>query len=143
MLRIRADGRPVQHGNRRQFSYASPLYRKFCRAIVTRLAKRFGHNPDVIGWQIDNEYTNESFGPAAHRQFHQWLKRRFGSLAALNRDWTTAYWSQTYTAWNQIPLNGRPGNPGLMLAHRQFVTATWLSFQRNQLDALRAHIAPW
>ncbi len=143
VLRIHADGRPAQHGNRRQFSYASPLYRRFCRDIVTRLAERFGHDPDVIGWQIDNEYTNESFGAAARRQFHQWLERRFGSLAALNRDWTTAYWSQTYTAWNQIPLNDRPGNPGLMLAHRQFVTATWLGYQRNQLEALRAHIAPW
>ncbi len=143
VLRVHADGRTAQHGNRRQFSYASPLYRKFCRDIVTRLAERFGHNPDVIGWQIDNEYTNESYDAGARREFHRWLQRRFGSLAALNRDWTTAYWSQTYTAWNQIPLNDRPGNPGLMLAHRQFVTATWLGYERNQLQALRAHVAPW
>ncbi len=143
VLRVHADGRPAQHGNRRQFSYASPLYRKFCRDIVTRLAERFGHNPDVIGWQIDNEYTNESYDAGARREFHLWLRHRFGSLAALNRDWTTAYWSQTYTAWHQIPLNDRPGNPGLMLAHRQFVTATWLGYQRNQLEALRAHVAPW
>ncbi len=142
VLRIHADGRRAEHGNRRQFSYASPLYRTFCRDIVTRLAERFGHNPDVIGWQIDNEYTNESYDAGTRRQFQLWLKRRFGTLAALNRAWTTAYWSQTYTAWNQIPLNALPGNPGLMLAHRQFVTATWLSFQRNQLRALRAHIAP-
>ena len=139
--RVHADGRRAQHGNRRQFSYASPLYRKFCRDIVTRLAERFGHNPDVIGWQIDNEYTNESYDAGTRRQFQLWLKHRFGTLAALNRDWTTAYWSQTYTAWNQIPLNALPGNPGLMLAHRRFVTATWLGFQRNQLDALRPLIA--
>ncbi len=142
VLRVHADGRQAQHGNRRQFSYASPLYRQFCRDIVTRLAARFGHNPDVIGWQIDNEYTNESYDAGTRRRFQQWLKRRFGTLAALNRDWTTAYWSQTYTAWRQIPLNARPGNPGWMLAHRQFVTATWLGFQRNQIQALRAHIAP-
>ncbi len=142
VLRIHADGRRAEHGNRRQFSYASPLYRTFCRDIVTRLAERFGHNPDVVGWQIDNEYTNESYDAGTRRQFQLWLKHRFGTLAALNHAWTTAYWSQTYTAWNQIPLNALPDNPGLMLAHRQFVTATWLSFQRNQLRALRAHIAP-
>lgn len=141
-LRIKANGRRAQHGNRRQFSYSSPLYRRLCRDIVTRLAKRFGHNPDVIGWQIDNEYTDESYGPATRRQFQHWLRHRFGTLAALNRDWTTAYWSQTYSAWKQIPLNALPGNPGLLLAHRRFVTATWLSYQRNQLEALRAHIAP-
>ena len=142
VLRVHADGRRAQHGNRRQFSYASPLYRRFCRDIVTRLAEHFGHNPDVIGWQIDNEYTNESYDAGTRRLFQRWLKRRFGTLAALNRDWTSAYWSQTYTAWRQIPLNARPGNPGWMLAHRQFVTATWLGFQRNQIQALRAHIAP-
>ena len=36
-----------------------------------------------------------------------------------------------------IPLNDAPGNPGLLLAHRRFVTATWVSFQQVQLDAIR------
>jgi beta-galactosidase len=142
VLRIERNGRPAQHGNRRQFSYSSPLYRKFCRDIVTRLARRFGHDPDVIGWQIDNEYTNESYDAGTRAQFQRWLQRRFGTLAALNRRWTTAYWSQTYTAWSQIPLNARPGNPGWMLAHRQFVTRTWRSYQWNQIAALRPNIAP-
>jgi beta-galactosidase len=142
VLRVGPDGRRNEHGGRRQFSYSSPLYRKFCRDIVTRLARRFGHDPDVIGWQIDNEYTDESFDAATRTQFQAWLRHRFGTLAALNRAWTTAYWSQTYTAWSQIPLNGLAGNPGLMLAHRHFVTRTWRSYQRNQLAALRRYGAP-
>ena len=142
VLRVGPDGRRDEHGGRRQFSYSSPLYRKFCRDIVTRLARRFGHDPDVIGWQIDNEYTDESYDAATRAQFQQWLQRRFGTLAALNRAWTTAYWSQTYTAWSQIPLNGLAGNPGLMLAHRHFVTRTWAGYQQNQIAALRPDIAP-
>jgi beta-galactosidase len=142
VLRIGRDGRRAEHGGRRQFSYSSPLYRRFCREIVTRLAQRFGHDPDVIGWQIDNEYTNESYDAATRAQFQQWLRGRFGTLAALNRAWTTAYWSQTYTAWSQIPLNALPGNPGLLLAHRHFVTHTWRAYQRNQIAALRPYIAP-
>lgn len=136
-LRVNGAGRRAEHGGRRQFSYSSPRYRMFCRDIATRLAQQFGHNPDVIGWQIGNEYTDESYDPSAVRQFHQWLQVRFGTLAALNRDWGTAYWSQTYNNWNEIPLNAVPGNPGLMLAHRQFVTATWVSFQQVQVDAIR------
>src|SRR5580704_1935375 len=50
-LGMNADGRWREHGNRRQFNYASPHYRQFCAEIVTQLARRFGHNPDVIGWQ--------------------------------------------------------------------------------------------
>ncbi|HEU5443376.1 MAG TPA: beta-galactosidase, partial [Steroidobacteraceae bacterium] len=52
VLRVGPGGRRAEHGGRRQFSYSSPLYRRFCRDIVTRLAQRFGHEPDVIGWQI-------------------------------------------------------------------------------------------
>jgi beta-galactosidase len=142
VLRIGADGKQAEHGGRRQFSYSSPLYRTFCRDIATRLAERFGHDPDVIGWQIDNEYTDESFDSDTRRQFQDWLQHRYNSLDALNDAWTTAYWSQTYSAWSQIPLNDKPGNPGLLLDHRRFVTDTWRSYQKDQIDALRAHAEP-
>lgn len=131
-LRIDANGQHAEHGGRRQFSYSSPRYRAFCRDIATRLAQHFGHDPDVIGWQIGNEYTDESFDPSAHRQFHRWLESRFSTLAALNHAWGMAY-----DKWNEIPLIDAPANPGLLLAHREFVTATWLSFQQVQIDAIR------
>jgi beta-galactosidase len=142
VLGVGPDGRRAEHGGRRQFSYSSPLYRRFCRDIVARLARRFGQDPDVIGWQIDNEYTDESYDAATRAQFQQWLRHRFGTLAALNAAWTTAYWSQTYSAWSQIPLDAQPGNPGLMLAHRHFVTRTWRDYQKNQIAVLRRYTAP-
>ena len=136
-----ADGHRREHGNRRQFNYANPLYRQFCRQIDTQLAQHFGHNPDVIGWQVGNEYTDESFDPATVAQFQQFLKSKYKTLASLNQHWTTAYWSQTYTAWSQIPMENTAGNPGLLLDHKHFVTATWRSFQQNQIDTLRPLIA--
>lgn len=137
VLRTGPDGRPSEHGARRQFSYSSPLYRRFCRDIAARLAERFGHDPNVIAWQIDNEYTDESFDASTRSQFQDWLRARYGSLEALNAAWSTAYWSQAYSDWGQIPLNDRPGNPGLLLDHRRFVTDTWRSYQKNQIDAIR------
>ena len=139
-LGVNEDGHTREHGGRRQFNYADPHYRELCRAIVAKLAERYGHNPAVIGWQIDNEYTDESFDPATKAQFQAFLQQRYGTLANLNRRWATAYWSQTYTAWSQIPMVNTHGNPGLLLEHKHFVTATWRSFQRNQIDVLRAHI---
>ena len=137
-----ANGRRREHGGRRQFSYASPRYRQFCIAIATRLAARFGHNPNVIGWQIGNEYTDESFDATARAQFQNYLHAKYKTLKNLNTRWTTAYWSQTYTDWSQIPLNAAAGNPGLMLEHRHFVTATWRSFQHDQLAAIRGLADP-
>jgi beta-galactosidase len=141
-LRVDADGRTMEHGSRRQFSYASPKYREFCAAIVAQLARRFGHNPNVIGWQIGNEYTEDSFDPASRRLFHEWLRAKFGSLEELNRRWDTAYWSQTYDTWEEIPMGTGRQNPGLLLEYKRFVTDTWRSFQRNQLDILKREIDP-
>lgn len=140
-LRVDENGVRAQHGNRRQFNYANPLYRHLCAEIVAQMGRRYGHNSNVIGWQIGNEFTDESFDPATRAQFQQFLRNKYKALDNLNTHWTTAYWSQTYTAWSQIPLPTRGGNPGLLLDHKHFVTATWRSFQRNQIDVLRPLIA--
>ena len=138
-LRTNPDGRKDEHGNRQQFDFANPKYRELCRIIATKLAERFGHDPNVIGWQIDNEYAAEDFGPETRTQFQQWLKAKYKTLDNLNARWTTAYWSETYSAWDQIPIQETYGNPGLLLNWKQFVSDTWRSYQRNQLDAIRAH----
>lgn len=141
-LGMNADGRWREHGGRRQFNYASSRYRQLCALIVAQLAHRFGHNANVIGWQIGNEYTDESFDPAARALFQQFLRGKYKTLDNLNRQWATSYWSQSYTEWAQIPMQNTNGNPGLLLDHKHFVTATWRSFQRTQLEVLRPAILP-
>jgi len=138
-LRTAEDGRVVQHGNRQQFNWANPKYREFARKIAEQMARRFGHNPNVLGWQIDNEYSDISFDSQTKAQFQQWLKTRYGTLDNLNARWTTAYWSESYTAWDQIPIQVKYGNPGLLLSWMRFVSDTWRSYQKNQLDAIRAN----
>ncbi|MGA7708285.1 MAG: beta-galactosidase, partial [Acidobacteriaceae bacterium] len=91
-LRTEEDGRKAEHGNRQQFNWDNPKYRELARDIATRMAKRFGHNPYVIGWQIDNEYAQVSFDPQTRADFQNWLKQRYGTLDNLNERWTTAYW---------------------------------------------------
>jgi beta-galactosidase len=138
-LRVDENGKPAEHGNRQQFSFASPKYRELARKIAAQMAMRFGHNPYVLGWQIDNEYADESYDPDTKAQFEQWLKTRYGTLDNLNARWTTEYWSQTYSDWNQIPIETRRGNPGLLLSWRRFVSDTWRSYQKNQLDVIRSN----
>jgi beta-galactosidase len=142
ILRVGEDGVQLQHGSRRHFSIGSEKYRKLCRKIVERLAVRFGHNPNVVAWQIGNEYTEDSFDAESRARFHRWLEAKYGSLDALNTNWGTAYWSQTYSNWNQIPMTTGRANPGLLLEYKRFVTDTWRDFQRNQIEALRRHVDP-
>jgi len=141
-LRIKEDGRRDEHGNRQQFDFANPKYRELCRDIAERMAKRYGHNPHVIGWQIDNEYANQAFGDDDKKQFQDWLRVHYRTLDNLNDRWTTQYWSEYYTDWSQIPIQVGYGNPGLLLSWMRFVSDTWRSYQKNQLDVIRANSDP-
>jgi len=141
-LRTNAEGRKDEHGNRQQFDWSDPKYRELAARIATKMAERFGHDVNVIGWQIDNEYANESYGAADRARFQDWLKAKYKTLDNLNARWTTAYWSETYQDWRQIPIESTYGNPGLLLNWRQFVSDTWRSYQRNQIDAIHAHAEP-
>ena len=138
-LRIDENGRRDEHGNRLQYDWSNAKYRALSRAIVERLATRFGHNPYVLGWQLDNEISQISTSDGAHKQFQDWLQKRYGTLDNLNTRWTTAYWSQSYTDWSQIPIPRRGGNPGLMLGWKLFVSDTWRGYLMNQIDVIRPH----
>jgi beta-galactosidase len=142
ILRVAEDGTQLQHGSRRHFSIGSEKYRTLCKRIVGQLAMRFGHNPDVVAWQIGNEYTDDSFDPESRARFHRWLEKKYNTLEELNANWGTAYWSQTYTNWNQIPMTTGRANPGLLLEYKRFVTDTWRDFQRDQIEVLRKHADP-
>jgi beta-galactosidase len=141
-LRVEEDGHRAEHGGRVQFSATSPLYRKFAAGIARQMALRYGHNPDVLGWQIDNEIGTPTFDPTAVAQWHRWLAAKYGTIANLNRRWTTAYWSQTYDTFDQVPFHSKGENPALLLDYKHFATATWTSYIQNQIDALRPNIDP-
>ena len=110
-LRTLEDGRKDQHGNREQFDWSDPRYRELTRAMAEQLAQRFGHNPWVLGWQIDNEYANLSYGDSTRAQFQAWLKARYGTLDNLNARWTTAYWSEPTSPGTRSPSRRSTATP--------------------------------
>jgi beta-galactosidase len=141
-LRVDENGRRAEHGNRQQFSFTDPKYRQFAHDIAEQMAVHFGHNPDVVGWQLDNEYAEPDFGPSAQRQFHAWLQKKYGTIANLNEKWATAYWSQTYDTFDEIPVRQDHENPALLLEWKRFVSDTWKSYSINQISAIRPHADP-
>lgn len=145
VLPVRADGRVHGHGQRGHYDPSSILYRGYCEKIATALGERFGQHESVIGWQVDNEFWSIPWGTSAVLEFRDWLRLAFGTLEALNSAWSTAYWSQEYSSWNQIdPPSGNP-NPCLRLAWYRFASEICRDFCKVQVDALRRVIdrAQW
>jgi beta-galactosidase len=137
ILPVDEQGRRVQFGNRTHYCVNSPEYHAAVTRIVTAMGEHFGANPNVIGWQVDNEYSRVCYCDRCRSLFQQFLAEKFGTLDELNERWGTRYWSQTYSDWTQIPIPIGPHNPGLMLAFREFVTESYRKYQQLQLDALR------
>lgn len=139
-------------GSRRHYCYNSPIYREYTKKIVWKMAEHYGNNPNVIGWQIDNEFgcqdTGQCYCENCRRAFIAWLKKKYGSLEELNKTWGTVFWSQTYTDWEQIILptycvceNSDPNihghNPGLLLDFYRFSSDSIVSYQKLQIDEIR------
>jgi beta-galactosidase len=142
LMAVDENGRRVQFGNRCHYCVNSAEFHAATLRIVSAMAEAFGKNPDVIGWQLDNEYNRVCYCERCQKLFQEYLASKFGTLDALNEHWSTAYWSQTYFAWEQIPIPIGPHNPGLMLEFKRFVTESYCQFQRLQVDTLRAHLSP-
>lgn len=139
------DGRRRPPGSRRFTCPTSPLYRGEARRIARALVERYGADPAVVAWQIDNEPGNHDSArcwcDACEAAFQQWLSRRFGDdIDALNRAWGTVFWSQEYPSFASVRLP-RPTmtahSPHLLLAHRRFSSAQMTSFIAEQAELLR------
>ena len=147
VLRASFSGQRLSHGSRRHYNYTSPIYWKKSEQIVTALAGHYHDHPAVIGWQIDNElncHVDDSFAESDHLAFRSWCQERYGSLQKLNEAWGTAFWSQTYTDWEQIWLP-RPTttyqNPTLLLDFYRFSSDITIRFAAMQYQLLKS-IAP-
>jgi beta-galactosidase len=136
-----SSGKQYKGATRNRYNWNSCRYRDFVRDVDERLAERFGHNPDVIGWQIDHEYSKASFDAETQKQFQAWLKHRYQTIDRLNQAWTTAYNNQTYSAWDQIPMVDRTADnsPGLWLDSKRFISESLRSYQKVQIDAVRKY----
>ena len=144
ILVTEANGKQYTGATRNRYNWNNERYCRFVREMDERLAQRFGHNPYVIGWQIDNEYSNQSYDSATQAQFHAWLQHRYGTIDKLNQAWTTAYDNQTYSAFDEIPLVNETGdnNPGLWLDSKRFISESLRAYQRVQIDAIRKYAGP-
>ena len=147
VLRVSFDGKPLVHGSRRHYNYTSPIYQRKCQSITEALAEHYKDHPAVIGWQIDNEFNchvDASFAESDHAAFRAWCKERYGTLDALNKAWGTAFWSQTYSAWEHVWLP-RPTatyqNPSLLLDFFRFTSEATIRFAAMQHGIIK-RIAP-
>jgi beta-galactosidase len=142
-------GRTMVHGTRQQATWSSEVYRGYVAKIVTELGRRFGNNPKVWGWQLDNELShygkNYDYSEVSQQKFRRWLRHKYGSVENLNRDWGTAFWSQRYQNFDQVRIpNEREYvaqfNPHAMLDLQRWFAEEAADYLRFQTGLLRRFV---
>jgi beta-galactosidase len=115
VLVIKENGQRAMHGTREHYSWSSKKYRELTEKIVTEMAKRYGNDKRIWGWQIDNEpshYGTVDYGPEVLLNFRKWLQKKYGNIQALNVAWGTVFWSGIYSDFDQIEIP----NPSLLIS---------------------------
>ena len=134
------DGRRTVYGVRKDNCYHSGKFNALSDRIVERMTASLGEHPNVVGWQIDNEFA----GPRCYclhclAAFRQWLQDRYGTVAALNKAWGLHFWSHDINDWEEIrfPDEAWSCNPSQYLDHRRFHSDVNVSYQRRQIEVVR------
>lgn len=140
------EGRIRGFGGRHHDCQSNPTYRSYIRKLVTKMAEHYGQNPYVIGWQPDNELGNSHQElctcASCRRHFQKWLRRKYQTTEELNRAWGTAFWSQEYNDFEEVPaprITVTGDNPSAMLDWKRFCSDLIVDFTREQVEIIRKY----
>ena len=134
----RADrmGRRDYWGSRQNSCFSSPGYRERVRIVNRKLAERYAHHPALGGWHISNEYHGECGCDLCRSRFHDFLRKRYGTLEKLNQAYWSGFWGHRLTDWSQVePFDC--SMDGAALDWWRFCTEVIVDFFRMEIEAVR------
>jgi beta-galactosidase len=130
-----AGGQKMQSESSPGFCFDHPGVREAELAFFTALARRAARSPAFLGWDLWSEphvinwatanylYRPEfCFCPSSVARFREWLKKKYGSLDALNRAWY-----RRFESWSEVS----PGRLSTILSYSDYID--WRTFLQEKL----------
>ena len=142
------EGRHHKFGQRHNACPNSPVYQKYAKALAKELAKRYGSNPHIACWHINNEYGGECYCENCEKAFRVWLRKKYQTLEALNKAWNLEFWGHTVYDWDEIVLPNalseglecdKTAFAGISIDYRRFNSDSLLSNFVMERDAVREY----
>ncbi|MCL2733863.1 MAG: beta-galactosidase [Actinomycetia bacterium] len=143
------EGRRHRYGQRHNSCPNSPVFRRLSAEVAGRIAERYAGRPPVIAWHVGNEYGGACYCERCAAGFRVWLRARYRTLDALNSAWCTAFWSHTFSDWEEIEppsaLTEHWRGPdhtafqGITLDYLRFMSEAMLANFRDEKAAIRRH----
>ena len=142
------EGRHHKFGQRHNACPNSPVYQKYAEALAKELAKRYGSNEHIACWHINNEYGGECYCENCEKAFRVWLRKKYGTIEALNKAWNLEFWGHTIYDWDEIVLpnalseglgSDKTAFAGISVDYRRFMSDSMLGNYVMERDAVRCY----
>lgn len=143
------------YGGRHYHCYNDEVFRKFTVNICQAMGERFGKNPYVLGFQVDNEMGQEHSGrcqcSTCQKKFKEYLREVFhNDISELNEAFGSLFWGQRFDDFEQVmppvtSVNHNPESnlgwmgtnmPSLRLMYDRFCSDSIIDFFKIQKEAL-------
>ena len=142
-LMMNDNGRRKQFGGRCHPCKSSPIMREKNRIMVTEMAKAFQHEPNIIGWQIDNEIYpyRGCYCNYCKKGFGKWLKAKYKTVGNLNDQWGGKRWSLEYKDFDDVipPREDTWNHPSLYIDWIAYHSDVIVDYVKEQADILHKY----
>lgn len=130
-------------GPRQNMDITNPTYRFYAERIIRELVSRTAGCPNVIGFQIDNETKHYGVNNARVRAgFREWLKKRFGTIEAVNDAYLLNHWSNSVASFEELPDPAGTIHGGYACAFEEYRRELAADFLRWQADIVSEYRRP-
>lgn len=136
------DGNKIQIGIRGHRCINNPTFLSYAKRITEKLVLRYGSNPSVTAWQIDNEL--EAYPctcEVCKGKFREWLIDKYSDLNGINEAFGTSVWSGEYSDISQVePPTAYPKawqNPALYLDFCRFTSDCTAEYAKDLMIAIK------
>lgn len=142
---IAQNGTRLPPAERYMDDISDPNYVREVGIMADALTKRYAHHLGVIAVGYDNEIGNGymSYSEADRQRFISWLRKKYGTIEALNKAWATQRWSRRLNSFEDVdlPLADGPGPSERFLDLHRFWSDVAIARLR-ELDAIRQRNMP-
>ncbi len=144
---LKADvyGQRAYIGVREHTCYSAEAFCRYSARIVGKMALEFKDYPNLFAWQLDNEIGQSIFSfcycDACKQGFREFLKKKYGTIEALNEAWGNTFWSLEYSDWEQVEIGGPDLrlNPSQVLDSQLFRSQSMIEFVNMQTSIIRKY----
>ena len=143
ILARKFNGAQNMYGMRQNMNTDSAAYRFYAERLIRKIVSRYKDNPNVIGWQVDNE--TGSYGAANEDvfvRFQHHLEKKFGTPENLSKAWFLNYWGQDLHSWVDLPRPDGAQSTGYKLEWSRWGQMRVTDFLQWQARLVRENASP-